>query len=212
MTTLARISQGDRAARARWRASGRAGRLLRGAVGIGILVMSMALPGCSGSTPTTPRPPTTTPPSVTFVADASNGGIDAIALSLTSSTAEAFTLALMASEVTDLFGYGVDITFDPAVVMFDTATMGTFLDGEGITVTTQVTEGPVGTLVIGQSRVGAVPGMSGSGTLVSLDFRSVAPGTSTLSTSNAGAFDSTGAAMTTEFFGGTATVPSTGTR
>lgn len=201
MTTLARISQGVAAA-----------RLLRCAVGIGILVMSMALPGCSGSTPTTPRPPTTTPPSVTFVADASNGGIDAIALSLTSSTAEAFTLALMASEVTDLFGYGVDITFDPAVVMFDTATMGTFLDGEGITVTTQITEGPVGTLVIGQSRVGAVPGMSGSGTLVSLDFRSVAPGTSTLSTSNAGAFDSTGAAMTTEFFGGTATVPSTGTR
>lgn len=201
MTTLARISQGVAAA-----------RLLRIAVGIGILVMSMALPGCSGSTPTTPRPPTTTPPSVTFVADASNGGIDAIALSLTSSTAEAFTLALMASEVTDLFGYGVDITFDPAVVMFDTATMGTFLDGEGITVTTQITEGPVGTLVIGQSRVGAVPGMSGSGTLVSLDFRSVAPGTSTLSTSNAGAFDSTGAAMTTEFFGGTATVPSTGTR
>jgi len=187
--------------------------LLRGAVGIGILVMSMALPGCGGSTPTTPRPPTTPPPpSVTFVADASNGGIDAIALSLTSSTAEAFTLALMASEVTDLFGYGVDITFDPAVVMFDTATMGTFLDGEGITVTTQITEGPVGTLVIGQSRVGAVPGMSGSGTLVSLDFRSVAPGTSTLSTSNDGAFDSTGAAMTTEFFGGTATVPSTGTR
>lgn len=201
MTTLARISQGVAAA-----------RLLRCAVGIGILVMSMALPGCSGSTPTTPRPPTTPPPSVTFVADASNGGIDAIALSLTSSTAEAFTLALMASEVTDLFGYGVDITFDPAVVMFDTATMGTFLDGEGITVTTQITEGPVGTLVIGQSRVGAVPGMSGSGTLVSLDFRSVAPGTSTLSTSNAGAFDSTGAAMTTEFFGGTATVPSTGTR
>lgn len=201
MTTLARISQGVAAA-----------RLLRCAVGIGILVMSMALPGCSGSTPTTPRPPTTTPPSVTFVADASNGGIDAIALSLTSSTAEAFTLALMASEVTDLFGYGVDITFDPAVVMFDTATMGTFLDGEGITVTTQITEGPVGTLVIGQSRIGAVPGMSGSGTLVSLDFRSVAPGTSTLSTSNAGAFDSTGAAMTTEFFGGTATVPSTGTR
>ncbi len=201
MTTLARISQGVAAA-----------RLLRCAVGIGILVMSMALPGCSGSTPTTPRPPTTTTPSVTFVADASNGGIDAIALSLTSSTAEAFTLALMASEVTDLFGYGVDITFDPAVVMFDTATMGTFLDGEGITVTTQITEGPVGTLVIGQSRVGAVPGMSGSGTLVSLDFRSVAPGTSTLSTSNAGAFDSTGAAMTTEFFGGTATVPSTGTR
>ncbi len=172
----------------------------------------MALPGCGGGTPTTPRPPTTSPTAVTFVADASNSETDTIALGITSSTADTFTLALLAFEVTDLFGYGVDITFDPAVVMFDAATVGTFLDGEGITVTTQIAEGPTGTLVIGQSRVGAVMGMGGSGTLLSLDFKSVAAGTSTLSTSNAGALDSTGAVMATEFFGGTATVPSSGSR
>jgi hypothetical protein len=131
---------------------------------------------------------------------------------MTSSTADTFTLVLLASEVADLFGYGVDITFDPAIVMFDTATAGTFLDGEGITVTTQVIEGPSGTLVIGQRRVGAVPGMSGSGTLLSLIFKSVAVGTSTFTTSNAGAFDSTGATMTTQFFGGTATVPTPASR
>lgn len=190
----------------------RACTLLRCAAGIAVLVMSMALPGCGGGkTPTAPRP-TTPPPSVTFVADAANPGADAIALSMTSSTADTFTLVLLAFEVTDLFGYGVDITFDPAIVMFDTATAATFLDGEGITVTTQITENPSGTLVIGQSRVGAVPGVSGSGTLLSLIFKSVAAGTSTFTTSKTGAFDSTGAAMTTQFFGGTATVPTPASR
>lgn len=216
MTTLARTSQRVATARATPPVEkfglGGACTLLRCAAGIAVLVMSMALPGCGGGkTPTTPRPPTTTP-SVTFVADASNPGTDAIALTMTSSTVDTFTLALLAFEVADLFGYGVDITFDPAVVMFETATAGTFLDGEGITVTSQIAEGPSGTLVIGQSRVGAVVGMSGSGTLLSLIFKSVAAGTSTFTTSNAGAFDSTGAAMTTQFFGGTATVPSTGSR
>ena len=175
---------------------------------IAVLVASTALAGCGGgNTPTTPSSP-----NVTFVADAANPGTDAIALSMTSSTATTFTLALRASEVADLFGYGVDITFDPGVVMFETASAGTFLDGEGITVTTQVTEGPSGTLVIGQSRLGAVAGMSGSGTLLSLDLRAVAAGTSAVASSNADAFDSTGAVMTTQFFGGTATVPSTGSR
>lgn len=186
--------------------------LLRGVTPIIVLALFMAVSGCGGgNTPTTPRPPPP-PPRVTFVADASNSGTDAIALSMTSSTIDTLTLMLTASEVADLFGYGVDITFDPTVLMFDTSTVGTFLDGDGITVTTQITENPAGTLVIGQSRVGAVAGMSGSGTLLSLDFKAVAAGTSTLATSNAGAFDSTGAAMTTQFFGGTATVPSSASR
>ncbi len=179
---------------------------------IAVLVISTALPGCGGgTTPTTPRPPSR-PLSVTFVAEASNPGADAIALSMTSSTAATFTLVLLAAEVTDLFGYGVDITFDPTIVMFDTATAGTFLDGEGITLTTQISEGPSGTLVIGQSRVGAVVGMSGSGTLLSLVFNSVATGTSAFTTSKAGAFDSAGATMMTQFFGGTVTVPTTASR
>ncbi len=193
-------------------ARGRTCVLPRCAAGIAVLLVLLALAGCGGgSTPTTPRPPTP-PPNVTFTADAANPGTDAIALGMTSSTADTFTLVLLATEVVDLFGYGVDITFDPAVVRFDTASGGPFLQAEGITVTTQVVENPSGTLVIGQSRVGAVAGVSGTDTLLTLNFTSVAAGTSPFTTSNASAFNSTGAAMTTQFFGGSATVPTGGSR
>lgn len=153
-----------------------------------------------------PPPPPPPPPTVTFVA-ATNPGTDAIVLTLSSSTATEFALVLSAVDVTDLYGYGVDLDFDPAVVAFDTVEAGPFLDGEGVTVATQLIESSPGTLVIGHSRVGAVPGVSGSGALLTLNFKSVAAGTTTFATANGGAFDSTGATLATEFFGGTATVP-----
>jgi hypothetical protein len=173
----------------------------------------MATGACGGSSPTTPTPTTTTvpPPRVTFVADA-NPGTDVIALGLTTSTVTEFTLVLTATEVVDLYGYGVDLSFDPTLVEFDSAEAGAFLDGEDVTVTTQVVEGPVGTLVIGQSRVGAEPGVSGNGTLLTLNFKSVAAGSTTFTVANSGAFDSTGAPLETQFLGGTATVPAQPTR
>ncbi len=181
-------------------------------LGFVALAVTVLLSACGGSTPTTPNPPTPPPSRVTFVPDSSNPGTDAIALGLSSSTAATFTLVLRAADVTDLYGYAVDIIFDPAIIAFSSATAGTFFDGTDVAVTTQVTEGPPGTLVIGQSRVGSVPGVSGGGTLVSLDFTSVAAGTTTLTTANAGAFDSTGAAMTTQFFAGTVRVPTVTSR
>lgn len=160
---------------------------------------------CGGSSPTTPPPPPP-PPRVTFVA-LGNPGTDAIGLALSSSTATELTLTLNAVAVADLYGYGVDITFDPAAIMFEGAEAGSFLGGEGINVNTQVLEEPDGTLIIGQTRVGDVAGVSGDGTLLTLNFTSVAAGSTTLATANAGAFDSMGAAMDTVFFGGRATVP-----
>lgn len=175
------------------------------------LLLAVTMPVACGKSPTSPRPTTTTtttlpPNKVTFVADA-NPGSDAIALSMTESTATEFTLVLTAVSVTDLYGYAVDISFDPTVVAFDSAEAGDFLEAPGSTVSTQVTEQPTGTLVIGQTRVGAFPGVSGSGTLLTLKFRSLAAGTSPFTTANASAFDSAGATLATQFFGGTATVP-----
>jgi len=179
--------------------------LIAGAAAIALL----ALQSCGGSTPMRPTTTTSTtmaPPRVTFLAEA-NSGDDFIGLGLTSSTATEFTLLLTATGVTDLYGFAVDVTFDPAVVMFDSAEAGDFLESVGTTVTTEVTEEPEGTLVIGQTRLGGQPGANGSGTLLTLHFKSVAAGTSAFTVANATAFDSTGTALTTEFFGGTATVP-----
>jgi len=181
-----------------------------------LLALLTTLAACGGNSPTTPRPTTTTtttlPPNrVTFVADA-NPGSDAIALSLADSSATEFTLALTAVGVTDLYGFAVDLTFDPAVVAFDSFEAGAFLDNPGGSVTTQVAENPAGTLVIGQTRVGAFPGVSGDGTLLTLHFTTLVAGTSPFAPANASAFDSTGAALSTQFYGGTATVPAQSTR
>ncbi|MGD8817964.1 MAG: cohesin domain-containing protein [Acidobacteriota bacterium] len=175
------------------------------------LLLALTLPVACGKSPTTPRPTTTTtttlpPNKVTFIADA-NPGSDAIALSMTESTATEFTLVLTVVSVTDLYGYAVDINFDPEVVAFDSSEAGDFLEAPGATVSTQVTEQPPGTLVIGQTRVGPFDGVSGSGTLLTLKFRSLAAGTSPFTPANASAFDSTGSTLATQFFGGIATVP-----
>lgn len=181
-------------------------RAAGGGAALLLLLAGVAAPACGGPTPTNPTPPPPPPPpTVTFVA-AANPGTNAIALGLSTSTAAAFTLVLSAIDVADLYGYAVDLTFDPKIVMFDSAEAGSFLDGGGA-VATQVSEGPPGTLVIGQSRVGAVPGVSGSGALLRLNFVSLAGGVSPFTTANGGAFSSTGAPLATQMFGGTATVP-----
>ncbi len=176
-----------------------------------VVAATLLLAACGGNSPTSPSPPQPPPqpppPRVTFVADAANPGLDAISLRLGASAADSFTLTMRAEEVTDLYGFGVDVVFDPALVAFASFTAGTFLDETGIAVTTQVVEGPPGTLVIGQSRVGDVFGVSGSGTVVSLEFTTVAAGTSAIEVQNAAAFDSTGAATDISFFGGSVTVP-----
>lgn len=165
----------------------------------------VALPGCGGSSPTAPQPPPT-PTTITFNPTAVVG-LDSIGLAFASSTATELTLSLRTNNVSDLFGYGVDLVFDPSIIAFDSAEAGTFLDGEGITVALQVVEPTPGTLVIGQTRVGAVAGASGSGVLLTLRFRAAGAGGTSLTTATAAAFASDGSQQTTSFFGGTVTVP-----
>lgn len=165
----------------------------------------VASPGCGGSSPTAPPPPPG-PPAITFSPEAL-GGADTIVLVFVSATATEVTLSLNASNVADLFGYGVDLVFDPEIIAFESAEAGNFLDAEGITVTLQVVEAVPGTLVIGQSRVGAVEGASGSGALVRLRFTAASNGTTDVNAANGSAFGSDGSQQTTTFFGGTLNVP-----
>lgn len=162
---------------------------------------------CGGSSPTAPRPPPEPAPTVTFVSDNADTTTNSIVLVMTATGTDSFTLTLTATSVTDLFGYALDIVFDSTAITLASSQFGAFLNADGITVTSQMTQTTPGTLIIGQSRVGAVAGASGSGALLTLDFTTIAAGSTTIAIENAGAFASTGAALGTEFVAGTATVP-----
>ena len=181
---------------------------------LGVVLLSGMLPGCGGgSTPVSPRPPTTTipsAPSITFVGEDERPAESAILLSMTAVGPDSFTLVLSASDVDDLYGYGLDLVYDPAIIAFEDFEPGTFFDGNDITVTTQVAEPTSGTLVIGQSRVGVVPGATGFGGMVMLRFTTVSFGSSPITLENTAAFDSTGAEQVIDFLGGTVNVPFTG--
>jgi hypothetical protein len=178
------------------------GRAIATSAMIGGLVM---LGACGGSSPMTPRPPP--PPTISFISDNPAAVENSIVLLMTFTGTDSFTLTLTANSVTDLFGYALDIVFDTTMLALASLQFGFFLNGEGITVTSQMVQTTPGTLIIGQSRVGAVAGLTGSGALLSLNFTAIAAGPTTISIENAGAFDSMGAALNTEFVGGTATVP-----
>ena len=179
------------------------GRAIATSAMIGGLVM---LGACGGSSPTTPRPPPP-PPTISFISDNPAAVENSIVLLITVTGTDSFTLTLTANSVTDLFGYALDIVFDTTMIALASSQFGFFLNGEGITVTSQMIQTTPGTLIIGQSRVGAVAAVTGSGALLSLNFTAIAAGPTTISIENAGAFDSMGAALNTEFVGGTATVP-----
>ena len=179
------------------------------AIATSAMIGGLAMTGaCGGSSPTAPRPPfTPPPPTITFVSDNADATTNSIVLVMTATGTDSFTLTLTANSVTDLFGYALDIVFDTTIIALANSQFGVFLDAEGITVTSQMIQTTPGTLIIGQSRVGAVAGVTGSGALLTLDFTAVIAGSTTIAFQNAGAFDSTGAALATEFVGGTANVP-----
>ena len=182
------------------------GRAITTLAMIGGLAMMGA---CGGSSPTTPRPPPMPPPppTISFVSDNASATANSIVLLMTATGTDSFTLTLTANNVTDLFGYALDIVFDTTMVTLVNSQFRVFLDAEGITVTSQMIQTTPGTLIIGQSRVGAVAGVTGTGALLTLDFTAIAAGSTTIAIQNAGAFASTGATLATEFVGGTVTVP-----
>lgn len=96
---------------------------------------------------------------------------------------DTFSVDINISDVTDLYGWGFDLNFDDARLDPDgQVTEGTFLSGggatsffpgfyPGITLTSGSIEFVLDFLI------GAVPGVSGSGTLATMSFLAQAPGT-----------------------------------
>lgn len=169
------------------------------------VLLGLLLPGCGdSSTPTSPT--ATTRGGISFTPAVSPPPSGSIALTLRGSTAEELSLTLIARDVENLYGFALDLVFNPAVISFESSAQLNFLAQGGVGIATEVAENPEGRVVIGQSRLGEVPGVSGSGELLGLTFRAVAAGTTGLSPDNAAAFGPDGETLPVRFFGGTVRV------
>lgn len=175
---------------------------------------TLVYPGCGGGGsdgggggPT--MPPTPTPiPTITFT-PSGTGGANSLALTRVSSDATSLVLSLEATSVTDLYGIAFDLSYPSDALTFRSATEGTFLDQNNTVETSlQVAEMPTGTLVVGLSRLGELPGRTGTGTLLRLEFARRATGSGSLFFAKNQAFNANGAAISgVVWSAGSVTVP-----
>jgi general secretion pathway protein D len=97
------------------------------------------------------------------------------------------------ADVQDLYAYQFDIAYDPAVVSVVSITEGDFLAGGGSTLFVPGSvDNTAGTIAFtANTLLSPVPGVSGSGTLVTLRFAASGTGTSPVTLSNVVLLDST---------------------
>ena len=103
-----------------------------------------------------------------------------------------FQASVWANQVTDLYAYQFDLTFDPSILQLVDIQEGPFLASGGATVFLPgLIDNTLGTatFTIG-SLVGPIAGVSGTGDLADLFFTSAGTGTSPLDLSNVEALDS----------------------
>jgi len=115
------------------------------------------------------------------------------------------------SSVSDLFAFQFDITFDPTVLSATSVTEGPFLASGG---TTAFVPGAIdnvaGTITVTvDALIGMVPGVNGDGTLATLEFTALAPGTSAVSLSNIILLDSSFGTIDSSNLDGSVTVTAT---
>lgn len=106
-----------------------------------------------------------------------------------------FTRTVEIKDTQGVFFAAFDLTYDPAVIEFIDAMEGTFLNKNGSNPTAfhaTLQNGTQGRIVIGMTRLGQIGDVSGSGTLLTLSFRAVGAGTTTLAFSNPKGFKNMG--------------------
>ena len=112
----------------------------------------------------------------------------------TVSLGNAFVVDVNISSVTNLFDYQLDLAFNRGVLSATGVTEGPFLSTGGSTFFIPGTIDNVGGTITfnADTLLGAVPGVSGNGTLIVFDFTAIASGKSPLTIENAILQDSTG--------------------
>jgi general secretion pathway protein D len=121
---------------------------------------------------------------------------------------QAFSIGVAITDVTDLFAFQFDIAFAPSIVRAIATSEGGLLPSGGATLFEPGSvDNVAGTITFtADTLVGPIPGVSGSGTLVTLSFTSLAVGTSPITLSNVTLLNSTLTEIPATIVGGTITV------
>ena len=167
----------------------------------GALVALAAACGGGGGGGNPVEPPTA---SLVFT-PAQNQTANSLALVRSNGTdPNSLALDLRGTGVSDLYGAAFDLTY-PASLRFDGATEGTWLNGGGAQTSLQVATG-TNRLTVGITRLGALTGVTGDGTLLTLRFSAVAAGSGSIEFVAPNAYTTTSTAYTVRWIGGSVAV------
>jgi Cohesin domain len=159
------------------------------------ILLILTLAGCGGGggggSPVEPTPPPPQP-GVTFTSQGGSSNNSVVLASGAGTNASSLVLEVRAQNVDDLYGVAFDLRFPAAVLQYVRFTPGPLLEGGSV----QAAVSASGTLVVGASRLGEVPGIDGSGVLLTLEFAPIAAGEGALSFARNSAFDSDGRPIT----------------
>lgn len=133
---------------------------------------ALLLQACGDQSAGTPSAPQPTVPTVALSTPA--GAV---------SRGDVFALSVEVYRLEETSYAAFDVVYDPAVLEFQGASDRTFLSNRGLDGTlfqAALPDGIPGRVTIGMSRVARVRGVSGGGTLLSLSFKALRAGTTTL--------------------------------
>jgi len=159
------------------------------------LVLAACGGGGGGGGPTEPTPP---PPAagIVFTAQGSAGNNTVSLASGAGTTDTTLVLELRATQVTDLYGVAFDLAYPSAQLQFTRVIPGPLLASGAVQGSAQAVPSPAGTLVVGGTHLGSVPGATGSGVVLTLEFTSGAVGQGSFAFSRNSALDSDGDTIT----------------
>lgn len=145
--------------------------------GLGLALVFAACGGGGGGGPTSPPPPPPPPAAgVTFTPGTVATSSSVSFANGTGATSSTLVLDLRATSVNDLYAVAFDVVYPSNLLRFTRADEGPFLSGGGAPTSLQVSEPMPGLLVVGLSRLGALGGVTGTGTLITFTFTSRAAG------------------------------------
>ncbi len=158
---------------------------------LALLLLPFALLACGGGGgggPTEPPPPPPPTPGITVTP----AGVPASGVSIAAgagTTQSTLILEIRANSVNDLYGVAFDLRYPSGILQLVQTSAGPFLGSPNLQ---SVPGSGSGLVIIGLSKLGSVSGNSGSGVLMTLEFRAIAAGQGSFSFEQNSAVSSSG--------------------